>query len=417
MFTDTWVKRNGRWQIVAMEDLDPGLATLPRYREDLAAIRALRSANNRAIAAHDLAAFLPMFADDAVFTWSNGSSAVGKAALRGFFASDFADPNFTSYVRTPCSISVSDGGARAIERGSWTALKRGTRYGGDYAAHWMRMPEGWRVRGELYVKLYGRDRFTRRDPAGVIGPASLAEHHGKGPSPRYRRCRLYRKPRCPRARDAGWRVAVIDDCPTVRASWCRATCPSSRSVAERVLVDSIIDDLKIGAIMHFAGSIVVPESVEQPLKYYANNTVASHNLISAAVDGGVKHILFSSTAAVYGAPERVPIAEDDPKLPINPYGASKLMTERMLADASARTRSTTARCVISTSPAPIRRAAPARSARARPTSSRSRSKRRSASASRWRSTAPIIRRRTAPASATTSTSATSPRPMSRRSTG
>jgi ketosteroid isomerase-like protein len=155
VFTDTWVKRNGRWQIVAMEDLDPGLATLPRYRDDLAAIRALRSANNRAIAAHDLAAFLPMFADDAVFTWSNGSSAVGKAALRGFFASDFADPNFTSYVRTPCSISVSDGGARAIERGSWTALKRGTRYGGDYAAHWMRMPEGWRVRGELYVKLYG----------------------------------------------------------------------------------------------------------------------------------------------------------------------------------------------------------------------------------------------------------------------
>ena len=87
--------------------------------------------------------------------------------------------------------------------------------------------------------------------------------------------------------------------------------------------------------MHFAGSIVVPESVEQPLKYYANNTLASHSLISAAVEAGVKHILFSSTAAVYGAPEQVPIVEDDPKQPINPYGASKLMTERMLADASA----------------------------------------------------------------------------------
>ncbi|MEP6983273.1 MAG: UDP-glucose 4-epimerase GalE, partial [Sphingomicrobium sp.] len=82
------------------------------------------------------------------------------------------------------------------------------------------------------------------------------------------------------------------------------------------------------------GSIVVPESVEHPLKYYANNTLASHRLISAAVDAGVKHILFSSTAAVYGAPERVPIVEDDPKLPINPYGASKLMTERMLEDAA-----------------------------------------------------------------------------------
>ena len=107
------------------------------------------------------------------------------------------------------------------------------------------------------------------------------------------------------------------------------------SIAERVLIDSIIDECGIGAIMHFAGSIVVPESVEHPLKYYANNTLASHSLISAAVDAGVKHILFSSTAAVYGAPERVPIVEDDPKLPINPYGASKLMTERMLEDASA----------------------------------------------------------------------------------
>jgi len=80
---------------------------------------------------------------------------------------------------------------------------------------------------------------------------------------------------------------------------------------------------------------VVPESVEKPLEYYANNTLASHELISAAVDGDVKHILFSSTAAVYGAAERVPIVEGDPKLPINPYGASKLMTERMLEDASA----------------------------------------------------------------------------------
>src|SRR4029450_11335608 len=105
-------------------------------------------------------------------------------------------------------------------------------------------------------------------------------------------------------------------------------------IAERVLVDSIIDEQKIGAIMHFAGSIVVPESVEQPLKYYANNTLASHSLISAAVAAGIKHILFSSTAAVYGAPERVPVEEEDPKVPINPYGASKLMTERMLEDAS-----------------------------------------------------------------------------------
>jgi len=137
-------------------------------------------------------------------------------------------------------------------------------------------------------------------------------------------------------KDAGWRVAVVDDL----SNGSREVIPDDvqfyqGSIAERVLVDSIIDECGIGAIMHFAGSIVVPESVEHPLKYYANNTLASHSLISAAVDAGVKHILFSSTAAVYGAPERVPIVEDDPKFPINPYGASKLMTERMLEDASA----------------------------------------------------------------------------------
>ena len=137
-------------------------------------------------------------------------------------------------------------------------------------------------------------------------------------------------------KDAGWHVAVIDDLSNGSREVVPEGVPFYQgSIAERVLVDSIIDECGIGAIMHFAGSIVVPESVEQPLKYYANNTLASHSLISAAVDAGVKHILFSSTAAVYGAPERVPITEGDPKLPINPYGASKLMTERMLKDAAA----------------------------------------------------------------------------------
>jgi UDP-glucose 4-epimerase len=137
-------------------------------------------------------------------------------------------------------------------------------------------------------------------------------------------------------KDAGWKVAVIDDLSNGSREVVPEGVPFYQgSIAERVLVDSIIDQLGIEAIMHFAGSIVVPESVERPLDYYANNTLASHALIEAAVDAGVKHILFSSTAAVYGAPDRVPIVEDDPKLPINPYGASKLMTERMLEDASA----------------------------------------------------------------------------------
>ncbi len=88
----------------------------------------------------------------------------------------------------------------------------------------------------------------------------------------------------------------------------------------------------IGAIMHFAGSVVVPESVENPLKYYGNNTANSRALLDAAVTAGVHHFIFSSTAATYGIPEQVPVSEDSPKLPINPYGMSKLMTEIMLAD-------------------------------------------------------------------------------------
>ncbi len=136
--------------------------------------------------------------------------------------------------------------------------------------------------------------------------------------------------------DAGWPVAVIDDLSTGTRRVVPADVPFYHgSVADAALVERIFDEQRIAAILHFAGSIVVPDSVEKPLDYYRNNTIASHALVSAAVAEGVRHIVFSSTAAVYGSPERVPIAEDDPKLPINPYGASKLMTERMLEDCSA----------------------------------------------------------------------------------
>jgi len=136
--------------------------------------------------------------------------------------------------------------------------------------------------------------------------------------------------------DAGWSVAVIDDLSTGMRQVVPDAVPFYEgSIADPALVERIFAEQGIQAIMHFAGSIVVPESVEKPLDYYRNNTLASHTLISAAVGNGVKHVLFSSTAAVYGAPERVPVEEDDPRQPINPYGASKLMTERMLADASA----------------------------------------------------------------------------------
>jgi UDP-glucose 4-epimerase len=137
-------------------------------------------------------------------------------------------------------------------------------------------------------------------------------------------------------KDAGWSVAVIDDLSNGSAEVVPDDVPFYEgNIANGSLVERIFREQGTQAIMHFAGSAIVPESVEQPLKYYSNNTLASHSLLSAALEVGLKHILFSSTAAVYGAPDRIPIDEEDDKQPINPYGASKLMTERMLADASA----------------------------------------------------------------------------------
>ena len=122
----------------------------------------------------------------------------------------------------------------------------------------------------------------------------------------------------------GFRWAIPDDVPFVEGN-----------IANEELVAATLQDHGIDAIMHFAGSIIVPESVENPLKYYRNNTAASRSLIDSAVQAGVKHFIFSSTAATYGIPESSPVREDMPKLPINPYGMSKLMTEYMLRDVAA----------------------------------------------------------------------------------
>src|SRR3990170_5431429 len=109
-------------------------------------------------------------------------------------------------------------------------------------------------------------------------------------------------------RDAGWPVVVIDDLSNGTRDVVPEGVPFHEgSIGDQALVRRIFTEHGIGAIMHFAGSIVVPESVEKPLDYYGNNTVASHALVRAAVDAGIGHIVFSSTAAVYGAPERVPI--------------------------------------------------------------------------------------------------------------
>ena len=133
--------------------------------------------------------------------------------------------------------------------------------------------------------------------------------------------------------DNGWDVTVIDNLTTGFRFAIQDGVPFYEGdIADQDLLARIFAERKIGGIMHFAGSVVVPESVENPLKYYDNNTAKSRALIEAAVRGGVKHFIFSSTAATYGSPEVSMVREDTPKLPINPYGMSKLMTELMLAD-------------------------------------------------------------------------------------
>ena len=139
-----------------------------------------------------------------------------------------------------------------------------------------------------------------------------------------------------RLADGGEPVVVLDNL-TTGFDWAidpRATFVTGNA-GDMEFVGDVLQTHKITEIVHFAGSIVVPESVTNPLKYYANNTATSRSLIEAAVKGGVKHMVFSSTAAVYGMTGLDPVAEDTQLNPMSPYGRSKLMTEMMLADVAA----------------------------------------------------------------------------------
>ena len=134
-------------------------------------------------------------------------------------------------------------------------------------------------------------------------------------------------------KDAGWPVAVIDNLTTgFRFAVPEGVPLYEGDIADADLLARIFAEQGSKAVMHFAGSIIVPESVSDPLKYYSNNTAKSRALIEAAVRAGVPHFIFSSTAATYGVPEVSPVQEDSPRVPINPYGMSKLMTEIMLGD-------------------------------------------------------------------------------------
>jgi UDP-glucose 4-epimerase len=132
---------------------------------------------------------------------------------------------------------------------------------------------------------------------------------------------------------AGYRVVVLDD---LRTGFRWAVSPQATfvegSAGDAPLVGRLIEEHGVGAVVHFAGSLIVPESVEQPLKYYGNNTAVSRNLIAACLEQGIERFVFSSSAAVYGTPDKQPVAETAELRPINPYGRSKLVTEWMLRD-------------------------------------------------------------------------------------
>jgi len=135
--------------------------------------------------------------------------------------------------------------------------------------------------------------------------------------------------------DQGDAVVVLDNLVTgVKAQVSEKATFIQGDISDKALVGDILKTHKIDSVIHFAGSVVVPESVEDPLKYYSNNTTKSRDLIESCIAGGVKQFIFSSTAAVYGVTEEASIAEDAVKDPASPYGRSKLMTEWMLEDAA-----------------------------------------------------------------------------------
>src|SRR6201746_1640024 len=136
--------------------------------------------------------------------------------------------------------------------------------------------------------------------------------------------------------DAGESVVVIDNLSTGFSAFLPEGVPLFiGDAADENLVEGVISAHSVESIIHFAGSVVVPDSMRDPLAYYRNNTMATRSLLNVAVKCGVNRFIFSSTAAVYGNPERMPVTEDAPTRPLSPYGSSKLMTEIMLHDVAA----------------------------------------------------------------------------------
>jgi len=138
-------------------------------------------------------------------------------------------------------------------------------------------------------------------------------------------------------RERGERVVVLDDLSRGFRQAVLDTPLVVGKVGDAETVRGLLEDHGVDTVMHFAAYTIVPESVSEPLKYYGNNTCSTRTLLECCVAAGVRHFVFSSTAAVYGIPVTGVAAEDTPTAPINPYGASKLMSEWMLASVAQAT--------------------------------------------------------------------------------
>jgi UDP-glucose 4-epimerase len=138
-------------------------------------------------------------------------------------------------------------------------------------------------------------------------------------------------------RARGEKVVVVDNLSTGFRQAVGDTPLVVGNLADRALMARTFGEYGVGTVMHFAANTVVPESVRDPLKYYGNNTSATRNLLEACMQAGVRRLVFSSTAAVYGMPPEGVAREDMPLAPINPYGTSKLMSEWILRDLAAVT--------------------------------------------------------------------------------
>jgi hypothetical protein len=160
--TDVWVKRGGRWQAVEGMYADLGLPVQAESAPEVEAIRSLRDAGNKALAAHDSATLAGMFEPDVRIVHADGSTVTGRDGSRSDLAKTSREADPAARVQMPGTISISEDGRSAMEHGRWADVYKDRVSGGDYATQWVHTTMGWKIRAEFYVQLYSAERDRAR---------------------------------------------------------------------------------------------------------------------------------------------------------------------------------------------------------------------------------------------------------------